>query len=457
MDAELIDADESGTMDPRLAALLEESAACPVDALPACVADLVRSHCTLTGLPPRAIAPMLLACCAGVIGNLARLHLPGGWSEACALWSILVADSGTMKSASVQVAQEILKAVQDAETDPGTESAKQPRLLVGGDPTTEALAMREQCSPRGLAYVRDEVVGLFQGMDRYRSRPGPDRSYWLEAYDGNYYEQARKKSESALVHHHLISVAGAIQPLIARAALLGDPAKVASGLIPRFNFTYLERRRWQPRMQESGEERDAAMRRLVERLCRIRTMPLQASIHPHAVRARPEAAHVLQEYGEQQSSRAHLRDADLAASMLNKSRGVAARIALIFAVLEHATADAAPEDLLRPVTEDQARRACEWAEWMAGENLRTYRVLSVEEHGPSRTRAIELAAESWKRNGGMPFTSRDFQRTHGVKRAQADELLKHCQPEWESVAAPQNPKGGRPVIRWQPRGWRPGA
>ena len=457
MDDELIEADESATMDPRVALLLEEPAKCPVDALPACLADLVGTHCTLTGLPQQAMALMLLPCCAGAIGNLARLHLPGGWSEPCALWSILVADSGTMKSASVQVVQEVLKVVQDAETDVEAESATQPRLLVGGDPTTEALAMREQFSPRGLAYVRDEVVGLFQGMDQYRSRPGPDRSYWLEAYEGNYYEQARKKSESALVRHHLISVAGAIQPMIARAALLGDPAKVASGLVPRFNFTFLDRRRWQALTQDSGEARDAAMRRLAERLRRIRMMPLRESIHPHAVRAQPEAARVLQEYGEQQSSRAHLRDADLAASMLNKSRGVAARIALIFAVLDHAPADAAPEDVLRPVTEDQARRACAWAEWMAGENLRTYRVLSVGEVGASRTRASELAAESWKRNGGMPFTSRDFQRTHGVKRAQADELLKHCQPEWESVAAPQNPKGGKPVIRWQPRGWRPGA
>jgi hypothetical protein len=131
---------------------------------------------------------------------------------------------------------------------------------------------------------------------------------------------------------------------------------------------------------------------------------------------------------------------------------------LIFSVLEGAGADMAREDILRPVSEDQAKRAVKLAAWCATENKRSYRLLSAtEESGTSKRRALELAAECWKRNGGKPFGSRDFQRMHAVKQPKADELLKLCAPQWECVAERQNPKGGQPVMRWQPFGWRPSA
>jgi hypothetical protein len=460
MDIELIEADESVAVDPGVALMLQEPAPFPVELLPACLANLVRAQCALTGQPVQSIAPLLLAACAGVIGNLVVLQLPGGWREACVLWCILVADSGSMKSSALGLVKDMLKDVQDCDPDTGELLGKKPLLLVSGDPTTEALAIFEQCSPRGVVYVRDEVVALFQGMDAYRGGRGSDRAYWLEADGGGQYEQIRKKAESARVTHHTISIGGTIQPEIARKALLGDPAQVASGLVPRFQLVSLERKAWAPvpRIAGDSKERDEARRLLIERLCRIRTLPLRGDIHPHDVQAVAGAQSVLEQYGMEQSNCAHLLPSGLEASMLNKSRGVAARLALMFSVLDGAGADMASEDMLRPASEDQAQRAVKLAAWFAAENQRTYRLLSAtEETGTSKPRALQLAAECWRRNGGTPFTSRDFQRMHTVKQPKADELLKLCTPQWECVAERQNPKGGQPVMRWQPLGWRPSA
>jgi hypothetical protein len=461
MDIELIEADESVAVDPGVAVMLEEPAPFPVEALPACLANLVRAQCVLTGQPAHAIASALLSMCAGVIGNLAVLQLSGGWREACSHWTILVAVSGSMKSSTLGLVKDIAKDVQDGDADSGDVSYKKPLLVVVGEATIEALAKAEERSPRGVLYVRDELAALFDGMNQYRGGKGADRAFWLEAVDGGQYEQIRKDdSKSARVPHHLISIVGTIQPETARKALLGDPSQVSSGLVPRFQFVTLERKAWVPVGHIAGDskERDEARRLLVERLCRIRTIPLRGDIHPHDVQAVAGAQSVLFKYGKRQSASAHLLPSGLEASMLDKSRGMALRFALMFSVLEGAGADMAREDILRPVSEDQAQRAVKVAAWCAAENKRTYRLLSAtEETGTSKPRALELAAECWKRNGMKPFLCRDFQRMHKVLQPKADELLKLCMPQWECVAERQNPKGGQPVMRWQPFGWRPSA
>ena len=57
MDIELIEADESVAVDPGVALMLEEPAPFPVELLPACLANLVRAQCALTGQPVQSIAP----------------------------------------------------------------------------------------------------------------------------------------------------------------------------------------------------------------------------------------------------------------------------------------------------------------------------------------------------------------------------------------------------------------
>jgi hypothetical protein len=456
--AEVLDADDlapPAAMDPQVEAMLRDPAPYPTASLPSCVADLVRAYCESTGLPEGPVALGLLCACTAAIGNGLRIRVSGEWFEACAVWGIVLAESGSMKSACMVLPSRVLHAVQDRERDlsPAAEEDEQPVVVITGQPTTEALAVWQERNRRGLGLIRDELAGWLSSLDAYRTARGMDRAFFLESYDGMRYQQLRKQSKSVWIPHHLLTLYGCAQPRLFGSMLTaGD---VDSGLLPRFNVTSLPRRAWTP--VRADRDQECALRqaedRLVEVLARVRCLPLRDGMHPHDVRADPAAAQVLESFGAMQSQRGHVLPDGAEASMLNKSRGVAARLALVIAVLEHAGDGRPPEDVVAPVGEGHARRACELAGWMANENLRTYQVLGLRHSGNQRHRALQLMAEVFQRCGRRPFTSRDFQRQHHVSADVAAGLMAQCRPEWEEFAESQNPKGGRQRVLWRPRGW----
>ena len=460
MDADLVvDADDlapAGQVDPHVQVMLEEPAPYPTDALPAVLANLLRAYCDSTGLEYAPVALSLLSACTGAVGNGLRMHVGGEWFEACAIWGVVIAGSGSMKSTLMALPIRLLQAVEAQERDPDAEDGSQPEVLMTGHTTTEAAAVWQQRNKRGGALMRDEFTGFLAGLDAYRNARGMDRTYFLEAYDGRPFSLLRKQSGSVRIDHHLLTLFGCAQPGILAAAFTA--ADVQSGLVPRFNFTTLGRKAWErPRAPADAERtlRDAE-RRLVDLLLAVRSLPLRDGVHPHDVRASVGAARVLEEYGEAQSRRAHVLPDGAEAAMLNKSRGVAARLALTFAALDRAAAGMRAEDVVMLVSEEHAERAVCVAGWMAEENLRAYRLLGKHDAGDGRRRALELAAEAFKRGGGRPFTSRDFQRLHHVNAKQAEALLNQCKPAWTCMQAPTGEKGGRPSMQWHPAGWRKG-
>ena len=455
--AEALDADDlapTAAVSPQVAAMLRDPAPYPTAVLPACVADVVRNYCAATGLPEAPVALGVLCACAAAIGNGLRMRVRGEWIEACALWGVVLAESGSMKSACMALPVRLLQAVEEAERDPAADDGAQPGVVITGQPTTEALAIWEQENPRGGALMRDEFAGWLASLDAYRSSArGMDRAFFLEAYDGMAHQQLRKQSQSVRISHHLLTLFGCAQPRLFGTVLTGGD--VHSGLLPRFNITSLPRRAWTPIRADRDQE--PALRKaegsLVQVLLRVRGLPLVGSVHPHDVRADSAAAQVLESFGEGQSRRGHVLPDGAEASMLNKSRGVAARLSLVFAALEHAGHGRPPEDVVAAVAEDHAQRACEVAGWMAEENLRTYQELGLRRDGDQRHRALQLAAEAFQRCGRRPFTSREFQRLHHVSAEHAAALLGQCRPDWEEFAGSQNPKGGRQRMLWRPHGW----
>jgi len=351
---------------------------------------------------------------------------------------------------------DLLQAVQERERVADAEDGFQPEVLMAGHTTTEAAAVWQQRNKRGGAYMRDEFAGLLASLDAYRPGRGVDRAYFLEAYDGRHFSQLRKQSGSVRIDHHLLSLFGCAQQEILSAAFTsGD---VHSGLVPRFNFTTLPRRSWErPRPPADAELTLRDNKRvLVDLLLAVRRLPLRDGIHPHDVRASAGAARVLEDYGEEQSRRAHVLPDGAEASMRNKSRGVAARLALTFSALERAAGGRPAEDVTMPVSEECAVRAARVAGWMADENVRAYRLLGMQHLGDESKRALELSAEAFKRVGNRPFTSREFQRLHHLKAEQAELLLNKCKPLWTFTPAPVGERGGRPSMLWHPAGWRKG-
>jgi len=455
----LVDADDLlpvGGINPEVAAMIRGQPMFPMDALPGPVAGVVEAQCRLTGREPAPLAMTLLAACAGAIGNRQVIQVDAAWRESCALWVVQVAASGSMKTATMDPARDVLRAVEQAEQDAaaGDLGAKLPRLLVVGQPTTEVLAMLEQDNPGGLVVLRDEWPAFLSSMDAYRKGNGIDRGYYLEAMDGKPFQHDRKQSASAHVPHHLLSMFGAAQPKMLAAQFTEQ--NVASGLVPRICLVGAERRAYVPVRHASDDEqrKNAAMAALVACLQHVRLLRMFEGKRPHTVRCTPEAMDVLHEYGEETSGRAHMLDEGLEASMLEKQRGLAARLALVLSTLERAGEGSEPELLVLPVGVDHARRACRIAAWCAEENVRHYALLGIQGRPDDRRRALELAADTWKRCGSRPFTERDFQRCHRLKTAEAAKaMLCRCEPQWVARAEQQNPKGGRQRMLWQPAGW----
>lgn len=423
----------------------------PHDALPQLLRDVVDPYCRMTGLPVHAIASALVAVCQGALGNLVRIDMGNTWTEACASWVALVAPSGSMKVAVIRCAQGILQAVEQAERGAGAEDRAKRMLVVTGDPTTEAIAMKEAANPLGLVLCRDELAGILAGMDAHRQGKGVDRGFYLQAYDGDPYQQLRKQSESAYIPHHLLTFFGCIQPDILKRAF--NDGDFASGFVSRWQFVPMPRR--EPGSEpapDPGAERDygEARKRLVERLVALRAIGL-AGDDPHVVPVSAEAHSVLRDFRTEQQWRAWPLPDGPCHAMLQKSGGVAVRIALAIHVLECMCMGGRAEDFARPVQQDVAERAVRIARWHARTNERFYaeglgKPVELVEAG----RAREMAEQLHRQRG--PFTERDYQRRHHLPTAaEAGRLLGLCRTfGWDTKADPARKGGGHQQMRWYP-------
>ena len=206
------------------------------------------------GVRPEHVAVPLLGVTSSLIGTARRVRASSSWSQPMTLWTCIVAPSGDRKTAGLNVSvrgldlieklnasairarrlkhqMRILKSKEAAKTwrqdlqaalnadpprdfppmptaaiDPG--NFVEPRLYVS-DPTVERLAALLAARPRGMMLIRDELAGFFANMRRYR--PGSDRPFWLEAFDGGRYVVERVRG-STVVEHLLVGVIGSFQP-----------------------------------------------------------------------------------------------------------------------------------------------------------------------------------------------------------------------------------------------------
>ncbi len=127
--------------------------------------------------------------------------------------------------------------------DPG--NFIEPRLYVT-DPTIERLAALLVARPRGMMLIRDELAGFFANMTRYR--PGSDRPFWLEAWDGGRHvvEHVRR---STVVEHLLVGVIGSFQPDKLARAFAGDE----DGMASRFLYAWPATPEYRPLTNEAAE------------------------------------------------------------------------------------------------------------------------------------------------------------------------------------------------------------
>lgn len=112
----------------------------------------------------------------------------------------------------------------------------QPSHLIASDPTGEALVaalQQNEAEGLGLLLYRDELAGLFGGLNQYRGGRGSDRELLLELFDGGGMGQLRVVGGGRFFSRSQFSIYGTTQPEVLRGLVAeGDP----SGLWARFVF-----------------------------------------------------------------------------------------------------------------------------------------------------------------------------------------------------------------------------
>jgi len=104
-----------------------------------------------------------------------------------------------------------------------------------GEALTAALQQNEQDGIAMLIY-RDELAGLFGGLNQYRGGRGADTEQLLELFDGGGSSQLRVVGGGRFFRRSQLSIVGAIQPDVLQGLVAdGDP----NGLWARFMFVPL--------------------------------------------------------------------------------------------------------------------------------------------------------------------------------------------------------------------------
>jgi hypothetical protein len=262
----------------------------PLEVLPASLRGWLLRTARGAGVTPGHVAVPFLGIASSLIGTARRVRASRSWSEPLTMWVAIIGFSGTGKTPGLDVTRRALsliererkykieelqrehetraqkakaerkkweQAVADAveagvpappkpegATDPGPFVA--PRLCVS-DSTIERIAVLLEVSPRGMAFVADELARLFLNMRRYSG--GQDNEFWLEAWNGKHFIVERQGRPPVVVDYLLVGVTGAFQPDKLARAFQGDD----DGMYARFCFAWPEEPAHMPLSNEVTE------------------------------------------------------------------------------------------------------------------------------------------------------------------------------------------------------------
>ncbi|HEX2890784.1 DUF3987 domain-containing protein [Vineibacter terrae] len=221
------------------------------------------------GVPVDHVAMALLSAAAGLIGAARCVGPVPGWTEPCLLWTVLVGPSASGKTAGMDAALHLVRAL-DRELEPanadllGRHTVAQeearwaafwwrkmmrravitnrerppmpaavldtpvfaPRRLVIEDASVDTVAGALRGNPRGLLLAPD---GLAAWLDTVAGagKADPARAWWLKAWSAGG-GPVRRAGDQAC---GAVSVLGAIEPDALGAALAGDDDSVGARLL----------------------------------------------------------------------------------------------------------------------------------------------------------------------------------------------------------------------------------
>jgi hypothetical protein len=248
----------------------------PVDLFPLKVADYWKACARSLAVPVDYVAVPGMTLLGGAVGRTREVGIKKGYAEGPALWTVVVAPPGSVKSASLKFARAPLARAEadwmakhrhsldlfDAEADRHTERVKEwkkggcqgeppdrpqrptLRQITLDSTTTEAAAKVLRDNERGVVVVKDELSGFMKAMNQYRAGgKGDDRQFWLSAWAGAMTKVNRAKDHDAgplVIPHPFVGIAGMMTPS-ALPELRGDNRHGEAeqdGFVDRFLFSF---------------------------------------------------------------------------------------------------------------------------------------------------------------------------------------------------------------------------
>ena len=219
----------------------------PLDVLPAPLQRVVKEMAQALPCPEDFVAVPLLVMAGAAIGASRALVIKKGHIQRAILFAAVIGPPGSAKTPALDF---VVEPAHDAEekihaawkeeikeyeialdnyeaelkewkkTHGGPRPEKPPRPPLQrrtvNDATAEALVPILQENPRGVALIRDELVGWVQAMNQYREGgKGADQQFWLSAWSGSAVKVDRKKTHAEgplRVRHPFIGVVGGLTP-----------------------------------------------------------------------------------------------------------------------------------------------------------------------------------------------------------------------------------------------------
>jgi hypothetical protein len=265
IEAEQVAAAQVAAEQLRISAAAERSAVAAQmlsleEILPPSLADAIRIRTQYLPIDPLAAAALFATTAAGVLklGSKLVASRRCDFKVPLNMFSALVGRSGIKKSPAWSMlvsapmapieddlARQAARALRSWEDDnrgkkpaERAEKPKTPRALCSeftGEALSKQLAVQEQAG-LGLAIAREEIDGLFSGLNQYKpGGRGSEEQQLLELYDGRGSSALRASSEEGgrFYSRSQVSITGTIQPRVLQDLVRQDRG---SGLWARFLF-----------------------------------------------------------------------------------------------------------------------------------------------------------------------------------------------------------------------------
>lgn len=395
----------------------------PLRALPRVLRKLVEEGARANQCPAEFIAVPALTVLGTAIGNSHVLQVKKGWNFKANIYTCVIAEPGSAKSPSQQVALRPIKKLQkelaaeyerekeiyeeelqqweDAKRNKEARGKKpEPpimREIYTTDTTTEALAETLSNNPRGVLLALDELTAWVNGLNQYKGGKGADREAYLSFWSGALAKINRVRKPPTILENPFVAITGAMPPA-ALKTLVDERSRGEDGFIHRILFAYPEPvpQRWTE--DEISEPTLEAYEQTFQELWALE--PNQDG-GPTLVTLTPEAKSLwVEAYNETMKER-DTKVPDNLRGPWSKFPSQAARLALII----HLTRRVSNETSSGPVDKISMVMAWRLVEYFKSHTRKVYAQLQES----PEDRKIRRVLEWMRRHGKESVTARELQ------------------------------------------------